>query len=91
MLADLFTWLNQQEWFTAIGTLLGYATLVGVATVLWRAWQTRCKVPYCLRSGQMPVEGTVWQTCCAHAKLDEHEAIRAEHEERDDSEDCVTY
>lgn len=90
MTGDVFSWLNGQEWFTAIGTLLGYVTLAGLAGIVWRLWHSRCQVRWCIRPGEMPVEGTVWKTCCKHARLPEHESLRADHE-AEGIEDCVTY
>lgn len=91
MIADIFTWLNGQAWFTAVGTGLGYVTLAGLVGIVWRLWHSRCKIPWCLRPGEMPVEGTAWRTCCVHAQRPEHERLRAEHERRPDRDDCVTY
>lgn len=91
VIANLFDWLNSNAPFNVIGTALGYVTLAALLGAVWHFWTGRCKVQWCMRQGEMPVEDTVWRTCCKHAMKPDHERLRREHDKRDDIDDCVTY
>lgn len=90
MTADVFGWVNGQPWLTAGATILSYVTLAGIIATGWHVWRGRCDVRWCVRPGQMPVEGTVWRTCCAHSKVEHHDRLRRRHDV-EQGEDCVTY
>lgn len=79
MTANLFAWLNAQSWFGALANIIQItsspALIVGF--VMWR--KRRCRVPYCLRIGAHPVEGTTWKVCPNHHKPEYHHSLKKIH------------
>lgn len=51
-----------------LSNLLSIPTLVSLVLLLWHFWHSRCVEPFCVRPGEVPVEGTVHKVCCRHAE-----------------------
>lgn len=68
--------LGGLAWFSNGSNLIqwisGPATLAAVATALWMRWHRTCAVPYCLRFGEHPVDGTLRKVCTHHHSRDHH-------------------
>ncbi len=55
-----------------VGTVPLIAAL-GVAA--WTRWHRTCAVPYCLRTGEHPVAGTLQKVCHRHHTLEHHRNV----------------
>jgi hypothetical protein len=68
--------LGGLAWFSNGSNLIqwisGPATLAAVATALWMRWHRTCAVPYCLRFGEHPVNGTLRKVCAHHHSIEHH-------------------
>ena len=53
----------------------GPATIGAVAMAAWLRWNRRCGVPWCVRVGEHPVDGTLRKVCVHHHTLEHHELV----------------
>jgi hypothetical protein len=76
-------WLNGQGWFGASANVVQLISAPGlfaaVAVAAWARWHRTCAVPWCLRSGEHPVGGTLRKVCAAHHTLEHHELVHDLH------------
>ena len=49
--------------------------IAALAVAAWARWHRTCAVPYCLRLGEHPVDGTLEKVCSHHHTLEHHEKI----------------
>ena len=49
--------------------------IAALAVAAWARWHRTCAVPYCLRTGEHPVDGTLQKVCGHHHTLTHHELI----------------
>lgn len=77
--------LVRDDYFNVGSTLLQYtsgpATIGAVAMAGWLRWHRTCAVPYCLRFGEHPVDGTLKKVCVHHHTLEHHELVHDLHAE----------
>jgi hypothetical protein len=56
--------------------IIGTVPLIAaLAVAAWTRWHRTCAVPYCLRTGQHPVDGTLEKVCNHHHTLKHHELV----------------
>jgi len=56
--------------------IIGIVPLIAaLAMAAWASWHRTCAVPYCLRLGEHPVEGTLEKVCRHHHTLKHHELV----------------
>ena len=56
--------------------IIGTVPLIAaLAVAAWTRWHRTCAVPYCLRTGEHPVSGTLQKVCSHHHTLEHHEKI----------------
>ena len=65
--------------------IIGTVPLIAaLAVAAWTRWHRTCAVPYCLRTGEHPVDGTLQKVCSRHHTLEHHNLVydlhHAEHE-----------
>ena len=78
-MSNLIQAFGQSPYVSAIANAIQIAS--GLAAVLaW--WHLSCRVPWCWRHGQHPVEGTSWKVCSHHHEFKHHEWLRFEHSKR---------
>lgn len=62
--------------------IIGTVPLVAaLAVAAWTRWYRTCAVPYCLRTGEHPVDGTLQKVCHHHHTVEQHERIYDLHHE----------
>ncbi len=49
--------------------------IAALAVAAWARWHRTCAVPYCVRTGEHPVDGTLQKVCNHHHTLAHHEQI----------------
>jgi uncharacterized membrane protein len=73
------SWLNGQLAFSAganvIQWISGPATLAAVVAVLYGYFVRRCAMPFCVRRGEHPVDGTLKKVCHEHHTRGHHERV----------------
>lgn len=76
-------WLNGQVWFGVSANLIqhvsGPATFAAVVTGFYAYWTRRCAVPWCVRHGEHPVDGTLKKVCAHHHTHHHHELVHDLH------------
>jgi hypothetical protein len=56
--------------------IIGIVPLIAaLAVAAWTRWHRTCAVPYCLRSGEHPVKGTLQKVCTHHHTVEHHELV----------------
>ena len=56
--------------------IIGTVPLIAaIAVAAWTRWHRTCAVPYCLRSGEHPVTGTLQKVCDHHHTVAHHELV----------------
>ena len=56
--------------------IIGTVPLIAaLAVAAWTRWHRTCAVPYCLRSGEHPVAGTLQKVCSHHHTKQHHELV----------------
>ncbi|HST24551.1 MAG TPA: hypothetical protein VLJ76_01020 [Gaiellaceae bacterium] len=56
--------------------IIGTVPLIAaLAVAAWSRWHKTCAVPYCLRSGEHPVAGTLQKVCSHHHTAKHHELV----------------
>src|SRR5579872_2413408 len=56
--------------------IIGTVPLIAaLAVAAWTRWHRTCAVPYCLRSGEHPVAGTLQKVCSHHHTTRHHELV----------------
>ncbi len=62
--------------FVGLGDAANWAQVLSVlvpGTIAVSVWRMkRCRVPWCVRWGQHPVDGTPWKTCTKHLTRAHH-------------------
>jgi hypothetical protein len=53
--------------------------VVALAVAGWARWHRTCAVPYCLRTGEHPVDGTLQKVCNRHHTIKAHELVHDLH------------
>jgi len=53
--------------------------IAALAVAAWARWHRTCAVPYCLRTGEHPVDGTLQKVCNHHHTLAHHEQVYDRH------------
>jgi hypothetical protein len=62
--------------------IIGTVPLIAaLAVAAWTRWHRTCAVPYCLRTGEHPVDGTLQKVCTHHHTAEHHELVYALHHE----------
>ena len=62
--------------------IIGTVPLIAaLAVAAWTRWHRTCAVPYCLRSGEHPVNGTLQKVCSHHHTAKHHELVYDLHHE----------
>ena len=60
--------------------IIGTVPLIAaLAVAAWARWHRTCAVPYCLRTGEHPVDGTLQKVCSHHHTLEHHEQVYDRH------------
>jgi hypothetical protein len=63
--------------------IIGTVPLItALAVAAWARWHRTCAVPYCLRTGEHPVKGTLEKVCSHHHTLEHHERVYGLHHEK---------
>jgi len=56
--------------------IIGTVPLIAaLAVAAWARWHRTCAVPYCLRTGEHPVKGTLEKVCNRHHTVEHHEKV----------------
>jgi hypothetical protein len=56
--------------------IIGTVPLItALAVAAWARWHHTCAVPYCLRTGEHPVDGTLQKVCSHHHTLEHHNLV----------------
>ncbi len=56
--------------------IIGTVPLIAaLAVAAWTRWHRTCAVPYCLRTGEHPVDGTLQKVCNHHHTLEHHNLV----------------
>ncbi len=56
--------------------IIGFLPLItALAIAAWARWHRSCAVPYCLRTGEHPVKGTLKKVCTHHHTAQHHELV----------------
>jgi len=56
--------------------IVGFLPLVAALAIAgWTRWHRSCAVPYCLRTGEHPVKGTLQKVCNHHHTAHHHELV----------------
>jgi hypothetical protein len=56
--------------------IIGTVPLIAaLAVAAWARWHRTCAVPYCLRTGEHPVDGTLQKVCNHHHTVKHHELV----------------
>lgn len=62
--------------------IIGTVPLIAaLAVAAWTRWHRTCAVPYCLRTGEHPVDGTLQKVCSHHHTVENHEKVFDLHHE----------
>jgi hypothetical protein len=62
--------------------IIGTVPLIAaLAVAAWTRWHRTCAVPYCLRTGEHPVEGTLEKVCNHHHTVEHHRRVFDLHHE----------
>jgi hypothetical protein len=62
--------------------IIGTVPLIAaLAVAAWTRWHRTCAVPYCLRTGEHPVEGTLQKVCSHHHTVEHHKLVYDLHHE----------
>jgi hypothetical protein len=62
--------------------IIGTVPLIAaLAVAAWARWHRTCAVPYCLRTGEHPVKGTLQKVCNHHHTVEHHELVYELHHE----------
>jgi hypothetical protein len=64
-----------------LGIISTVPLIAALAVAAWTRWHRTCAVPYCLRTGEHPVEGTLEKVCNHHHTVEHHERVFALHHE----------
>jgi hypothetical protein len=76
-------WLNGRLEFSAGANIIqwisGPATFAAVVTVIYSYLARRCAVPFCLRHGEHPVDGTLQKVCTHHHTQAHHARVHELH------------
>ena len=79
------SWLNGRLEFSAGANVIqwvsGPATFAAVAAVIYGYFVRRCAVPFCIRRGEHPVEGTLHKVCHCHHTREHHLLVFDQHGE----------
>jgi ABC-type nickel/cobalt efflux system permease component RcnA len=60
--------------------IVGFVPLLAaLAIAAWSRWHRTCAVPYCLRTGEHPVKGTLQKVCSHHHTTHHHELVFEQH------------
>jgi hypothetical protein len=60
--------------------IIGTVPLIAALSVAaWARWHRTCAVPYCLRLGEHPVDGTLEKVCFHHHTREQHEKVYLRH------------
>jgi hypothetical protein len=56
--------------------IIGTVPLIAaLAVAAWARWHRTCAIPWCLRFGEHPVDGTLRKVCTHHHTLTDHERV----------------
>ena len=56
--------------------IIGTVPLIAaIAVAAWTRWHHTCAVPYCLRQGEHPVDGTLQKVCTHHHTKEHHSLV----------------
>jgi hypothetical protein len=71
--------LNSSDYVGGGSSLLGIIGTVpliaALAVAAWTRWHRTCAVPYCLRTGEHPVDGTLQKVCSHHHTREHHDQV----------------
>jgi hypothetical protein len=71
--------LNSSDYVGGSSSLLGIIGTVpliaALAVATWTRWHRSCAVPYCLRTGEHPVDGTLKKVCNHHHTREHHSLV----------------
>jgi hypothetical protein len=71
--------LGTSNYSGGASNLLGIIGTVPLITALaiaaWTRWHRTCAVPYCLRTGEHPVDGTLQKVCSHHHTVEHHNLV----------------
>lgn len=71
--------LNSSDYVGGGSSLLGIIGTVpliaALAVATWSRWHRSCAVPYCLRTGEHPVDGTLKKVCTHHHTPEHHSLV----------------
>ena len=80
--ADVFANSRYSNGGSNLLGIIGTVPLIAaLAVAAWTRWHRTCAVPYCLRTGEHPVDGTLQKVCNHHHTLEHHEKVYALHHE----------
>jgi hypothetical protein len=79
-------WLSTNQYANAannlLGLLAGPSLLAAIALGAWMRWCRTCRVPWCFRLGELPVEGSTGKVCTHHDVDAHHHMTRLRHPRR---------
>jgi hypothetical protein len=74
--ADVFASSKYSNGGSNLLGIIGTVPLIAaLAVAAWARWHRTCAVPYCLRTGEHPVGGTLQKVCNHHHTLEHHQRV----------------
>ena len=77
--------LGRHGWFSNGSNLIQWLSAPGLFAAItiaaWHRWSRRCAIPFCIRQGEHPVDGTLHRVCHNHHTADGHARVRGIHGE----------
>jgi ABC-type nickel/cobalt efflux system permease component RcnA len=81
--ADVFANSRYSNGGSNLLGIIGTVPLIAaLAVAAWTRWHRTCAVPYCLRTGEHPVDGTLQKVCHHHHTVQHHEQVYDLHHEQ---------
>jgi hypothetical protein len=80
--ADVFANSRYSNGGSNLLGIIGTVPLIAaLAVAAWARWHRTCAIPYCRRTGEHPVKGTLEKVCTHHHTREHHERVYRLHHE----------